>query len=134
MFRPKGAGELYLYIPPGVNNNDNFCGKAANTKCETSYGESVGRGTWTWTPGKWMTVSERILLNDSGKANGEAQIYINGKSVLNVKGITWRTTSKAVMQGIQMQIFFGGHEDEWRSPKDQNVYFSDFSVGITQTL
>lgn len=131
MFRPKGEAELYLYIPPGVNQNDNKCGKKASSKCpDTGYGNSVGRGTWNWTPGKWMTVVQRIKLNTPGKADGESEVFINGKSVLNVGGITWRTKEAAVARGVQMQIFHGGHTKEWASPKDQDVHFADFSVSI----
>ncbi|KIO32503.1 polysaccharide lyase family 14 protein [Tulasnella calospora MUT 4182] len=131
MFRQKGEAELYLYIPPGVNQNDNKCGKKANSKCpSTGYGNSVGRGTWNWTPGKWMTVVQRLKLNTPGKADGEAEVFINGKSVLNVKGITWRTNKAAVARGVQMQIFHGGHTKQWASPKDQDVHFADFSVSI----
>ncbi|KAG8861227.1 hypothetical protein FRB96_003177 [Tulasnella sp. 330] len=130
MWRPEGAGELYLYIPPGLNSNDEKCGKTANRRCETAYGASVGRGTWTWKTGVWQTVSQRILLNTPGKGDGEAQVYIDGRSVLKVKGITWRSERTSVVRGAQMQIFFGGHEDEWRSPKDQDVHFADLSAAI----
>ncbi|KAG8907392.1 hypothetical protein FRB99_004417 [Tulasnella sp. 403] len=134
MFRPKGAGELYLYIPEGLGDNGNKCGKKANSKCESTYGESVGRGTWTWATGRWQTVSERILLNDIGEANGEAEIYIDGESVLKVTGISWRSEESSVVRGIQMQIFFGGHTKDWASPKNQKVYFSDFSAAITKAF
>jgi hypothetical protein len=134
MFRPGGAGELYLYVPQGVNGNDNLCGKAHNSKCEGDYGYSAGRGTWQWKTGQWQTVSQRILLNTPGKADGEAEIFVDGKSVLNVPGITWRTKDTAKLQGIQMQIFHGGHTQEWSSPKDQDVWFADLSVGILQTF
>ncbi|KAG9046057.1 hypothetical protein FS837_005177 [Tulasnella sp. UAMH 9824] len=131
MFRQGGEGELYLYIPPGVNQNDNKCGKKANSKCpSTGYGNSVGRGTWKWTPGQWMTVVQRLKLNTPGKADGEAEVFINGKSVLNVGGITWRTNKAAVARGVQMQIFHGGHTKQWASPKDQDVHFADFSVSV----
>ncbi|KAG9019566.1 hypothetical protein FRB90_000474 [Tulasnella sp. 427] len=131
MFRPKGAGELYLYIPVGVNDNDNKCGRKASSKCpDTGFGYSAGRGTWDWEAGKWQTVAQRLKLNTPGKADGESEIFINGKSVLKVGGITWRTNAAAVIRGVQMQIFHGGHTEEWASPKDQDVHFADFSVSI----
>lgn len=108
MWRKEGEAELYLYLPAGLNQNDHKCGKAANEACETSYGASVGRGTWTWQTGVWQTVSQRILLNTPGKPDGEAEVYVDGRSVLNVGGLTWRGDPAAVVQGAQMQIFFGG--------------------------
>jgi len=132
MFRPNGTAELYLYIPEGLNDNDNKCGEQADELCTTTYGESVGRGTWDWKPGQWQIITERILLNTPGQADGEAEIYLDGQSVLKVGTITWRSSAEALIRGIQMQIFFGGHTPEWESPQDQDAYFADFSVGILQ--
>jgi len=132
MFRPGGAGELYLYLPPDLNSNNNKCGLQANEACTTTYGESAGRGSWTFTPGTWQTISERILLNTPGQDDGEAEIYVDGQSVLKVPNITWRSTAGTVVRGAQMQVFFGGHTAEWASPKDQNIWFADFTGAILQ--
>lgn len=97
-----------------------------------------------------MTV-RRVRLNDVGEANGELELFANGKSVINVGGLILRDSEVGCMRGIQMQTFFGGKsrfrrvvaalmhfyprgEPEWASPKDQKAYFSDFSVAITEPL
>jgi hypothetical protein len=38
------------------------------------------------------------------------------------------------MRGLQMQTFFGGSSSDFATPKDQDVFFSDFSVAITEKL
>ncbi|KAG8909822.1 hypothetical protein FRC00_009359 [Tulasnella sp. 408] len=93
MLRQRGKAELYLYITLAVKQNDNRCGKKANSKSpSTGNGYSVGRGSRNWTPGKWMTILQRLKPNTPGSVDGETELLINGKSALNVGGITWRTS------------------------------------------
>jgi len=75
-----------------------------------------------------------VKLNDVGQANGEMQLFVNGKSVIDVSGIILRDSESGRHRGIQMQTFFGGSEPEWASPKTQSSYFSDFSVAIVESL
>ncbi|KAF8062352.1 hypothetical protein FPV67DRAFT_1702853 [Lyophyllum atratum] len=107
--------------------------------CNPTYGASVGRGSFHFAAGQWTTVSERVCLNDVGQANSELKLFINGKSVVNVNGFILRDNALGRMCGIQMQTFGGttlpaGSSPDFASPKDQNAYFSDFSVAITESL
>jgi hypothetical protein len=134
MWRPDGAGEMYTYLPPGLRGNEKVCSVPPFSECNPKFGASVGRGSFHFTSGKWVTVSQRIKLNDSGQNNGELQLFVNGRSVINVKGLTLRNGGAGKMRGIQMQSFFGGHDHSWASPKDQSIYFKDFSVAIIHRL
>jgi hypothetical protein len=150
MWRRDGAGEMYTYLPPGLKGNKKVCTVKPFSECNSKYGASVGRGSFHFPSGKWTTVSERIKLNDVGKNNGELELFVNGESVIDVKGLTLRNSAVGRMRGIQMQSFFGGmlfclffvigscvdlgHDRTWASPKDQSVYFKDFSVGIIDKL
>ena len=88
-------------------------------------------------------------------ANGELELFFNGESVINVGGLMLRGDDAGKIRGIIMQTFFGGmsetfsfprrlthfssffcagNEASFASPKDQNAYFSDFSVAITKTF
>jgi hypothetical protein len=134
MWRRGGAGELYTYLPPGLKGNNDVCHIKPLSECNPTYGASIARGSYKWTPGQWNTVSERVKLNDVGKANGEIELFVGGKSIINVKGLTLRDSAAGRMRGIQMQSFFGGHDSDWASPKDQKAYFSDFSVAILDKL
>jgi len=134
MWRGAGAGELYTYFPPGNPANDKQCHVTPQSDCNPTYGASVGRGAFHFTPGQWTTVSQRIRLNTAGKADGEMELFANGQSVISVKGLVLRENDAGRFRGIMMQTFFGGHTPDFASPKTQNAYFSDFSVAITESF
>lgn len=147
MWRAEGKGELYTYLPPGLKGNANVC----KGTCNPTYGQSIGTGNFHFKPGEWTVISQRLRLNDVGKANGEIEVFAGGESVISLSGVTLRQSGAGRIRGIQMQSFFGGdsfiigcrrvlillsvgHTAAWASPKDQYVYFADFSVGIVSTL
>jgi hypothetical protein len=138
MWRTDGAGEMYTYLPDytvsGFSANKGVCNVKPESECNPEYGASVGRGSFSFPTGEWTTVSERVRLNDVGKANGELQLWVNGKSVINVDGLILRDSSAGRHRGIQMQTFFGGSTEEWASPKTQSTYFADFSASISEYL
>jgi len=107
MWREKGEGELYTYLPYSFSANKKFC-KDKGSHCNDVYGASIGRGKFTFATDKWTTVSERIKLNDVGKANGEIELFVNGKSVINVDGLVLRNNNSGNIRNLQMQTFFGG--------------------------
>ncbi|KIM49680.1 polysaccharide lyase family 14 protein [Hebeloma cylindrosporum] len=138
MWRSGGQGEFYTYLPPYTESrfaaNRKVCNIAPASDCNPTYGASVGRGAFTFATGAWTTISERVRLNDVGQANGEIQLFVNGKSVINVGGLILRDSAAGRIRGMQMQTFFGGSHPEFASPKNQDVFFSDFSAAITRTL
>ncbi|KAM5542808.1 hypothetical protein V8D89_003769 [Ganoderma adspersum] len=134
MWRTSGAGELYTYLPPDSPENKAVCTVPPKSDCNDVFGASVGRGAFKFTPGKRNTIGQRIRLNDVGKANGELELFVDGKSVFTVPGLVLRTAASGRIRGIQMQSFFGGNDASWATPKDQNVFFGDFSVAITEKL
>ncbi|KAG9004730.1 hypothetical protein FRB90_010778 [Tulasnella sp. 427] len=139
MWREQSAGELYLYLPPELNR-DNLCGHDGFGKCRgessngKTYGASIGTGLWHFKAGGWTAVRQVVHLNTPGKRDGWAKVYINGSSkpILSVTDISFRDTDKAVFYGIQNQYFHGGHESDWAAPKDQDAWFADFSLAVTQ--
>jgi hypothetical protein len=112
MWRGAGQGEFYTYLPPYTDSrfaaNKKQCNVAPESDCNPTYGASIGRGSFSFATGGWTTVSERVKLNDVGKANGELQLFVNGKSVIDLSGLILRDSAAGRMRGIQMQTFFGG--------------------------
>jgi hypothetical protein len=153
MWRANGRGELYTYLPPSFPSNQAFCSLPTST-CDPTYGSSVGRGAFTFVPGRRIVIAQRVRLNDVGSANGQIEVYVEGKSVIKLNGLVLRNNDAGRIRGIQMQTFFGGglgvcpldpvqtiahpvapgHTAEWASPKAQDLFFADFSVAITQML
>lgn len=107
MWRENGEGEFYTYLPPALGSNRKVC-SLPNSHCNPTYGASVGRGSFRFATGAWTRITERVRLNDAGKANGELQLFVNGKSVLNVDGLELRNSESGKIRGMQMQTFFGG--------------------------
>ena len=123
MWRKNGLAEAYLYVDnqlpefyqlPGYFNNK-------------PYGESMYRGFTNFVADVWNTVILRIKLNTVGENNGILQLSINNKTLTYDK-MSWRQDENATINGIIMHSFFGGSDDTWATPKDQKVYFSNFSV------
>nr|WP_298413542.1 hypothetical protein [uncultured Halomonas sp.] len=109
MWREDGQGELYEYV---VKDAD--------------YGKSVGRGSWTFPTGQWVTIEQEVILNDPGQKNGIARVWIDGAPVLEQQNIVYRTNDHVYADGLMFSTFFGGHGEEWRTPRDQVADFSDF--------
>ncbi|THU85385.1 hypothetical protein K435DRAFT_783350 [Dendrothele bispora CBS 962.96] len=119
MWREEGSGELYTYLPD-VDANKKQCDVPPESHCNPTR--------------KWTTVSQRVKLNDAEEANGEMELFVGGDSVIKVTGLEIRDSDKGRMRGIIMQTFFGGSTPDYASPKDQSIYFGDFSMAITEEL
>lgn len=109
MWREEGKGELYEYV---VKDDE--------------YGQSVGRGRWTFPTGEWVTVEQEIILNDPDQSNGIARVWIDGEPILEQHNIIYRRNDDIFVDGLMFSTFFGGHGKEWRTPKDQTADFADF--------
>ena len=101
-------GELYTYLPPKYAANKRVCNVPPLSECNPTYGASVGRGSFDFKIGEWNQISERVRLNDVGKANGEVELFANGKSMFSVTGLVLRDNADGKFRGMQMQSFFGG--------------------------
>ncbi|KAJ3039042.1 hypothetical protein HDV00_012668 [Rhizophlyctis rosea] len=126
MFRTKGAGEIYLYVHDSWQATD-FCKVPPLTVCNGVYGNSMGRGSFAYTPGKWQTLMQRIVLNDPGQQNGRVQVWSNGKLVIDYQKVMWRNKGFSFI-GIDFETFFGGSDRGWATPTDQYVYFKGMSL------
>ncbi|PPR05552.1 hypothetical protein CVT24_003291 [Panaeolus cyanescens] len=137
MWRTDGQGEFYTYLPPFTDPqfaaNERQC-EFPNSDCNPTYGASIGRGSFSFAAGQRTTVAERVRLNDDGVANGELELFVEGASIIKLGGLILRDSDAGKIRGIQMQTFFGGSSPDWATPKDQDVFFSDFSVAITETF
>ena len=124
-------GELYAYVPKNDANIAALRAVPPRSIQHPDYGFSVGRGAWTFVPGKWTTVAERVKMNTVGQANGtrrlykrrdagldssctrptgEVEVFIDGQSVIKVTGLMLRDTEArtSCAQGLHVETFFGG--------------------------
>ncbi|KAJ7064406.1 hypothetical protein B0H15DRAFT_794682, partial [Mycena belliarum] len=129
MWRSKGLGELYTYLPLTPSNRDRLLAVPPSSKENSDYGFSVGRNAFKFDPavGKWISLAFRVKLNAVGCEDGELELWVDGKSVITVSGLMFRDSEQSRIKGGHFQTFFGGHQDDWASPKDQRAWFADVS-------
>lgn len=106
MWRTNGMGELYNYYPTAVYGNSGYCSIGPMSKCDTTFGDSIGRGAFTFPTGEWTTVAMRLKLNDANVANGEQELFVNGQSVLKIDSLMISVNAQTKIYGIMAQTFF----------------------------
>lgn len=67
--RQEGSGEVYAYMPESKRNTEELLA-VPGSHDNYPYGISVGRGAFVFPPGQWVTVAERVKLNDIEEENG----------------------------------------------------------------
>ena len=107
MWRTNGQSELYTYLLD-TEANTNAQLRVPSSHRNPDFGFSVGRGLVSFPRGQWVTVSERIKLNDIGASNGEIEVRMDGQIVIHVSGLSLRTSGESKHQGLHFQTFFGG--------------------------
>ncbi|GAA5847207.1 hypothetical protein JCM9279_006137 [Rhodotorula babjevae] len=123
MWRNRGAGEVYGYIP----TYDNFC-EMGDVSCNEGYGTSLSRGAWTFSRGGWTTISQLIALNTPGVANGLLYVWKNDTLEAAHSGIVWRTNESVTVTSVLFSTFFGGSDDSYNSRGGDSSYFRRFQV------
>ncbi|EJD54658.1 hypothetical protein AURDEDRAFT_110207 [Auricularia subglabra TFB-10046 SS5] len=130
MWRTSGAGEIYAYVPistDGSDPNTKSFSTLKNSVIDGSFGVSVARGAFTFATGAWTVVAERVKLNTVGQTDGELELFVNGESVIHATNLQIRTKPEVVFRGVHFQSFFGGSDNTWATPTDQQVFFAGIS-------
>ena len=70
IYRQGGSGEIYTYMPEFEKNTKQLLAVPPKSYGNHQYGFSVGRGAFVFPRGRWVTVAERVKLNDPGEENG----------------------------------------------------------------
>jgi len=130
MWRQEGSGEIYTYMPEFEKNTRELLAVPPKSYGNHQYGFSVGRGAFIFPRGRWLTVAERVKLNDPAEENGELELWVDGKVVISVTGLIYRVNSTSQVRGAHFETFFGGHTEDWASPKDQRAWFTNVSGAI----
>ncbi|KAG8734707.1 hypothetical protein FRC10_011521 [Ceratobasidium sp. 414] len=126
MWRAKGAAEIYAYIPSTPANEAALKDVPPKTHCNPDFGWSVARGSFSFVPGKWTTIAERL--------------WANGQLVVDIQNLETRVDQDVVFRGAHFQTFFGGSliqfnpgkGEDWASPKDQCAHFACVSGAVIE--
>ncbi|KAJ7144954.1 polysaccharide lyase family 14 protein [Mycena crocata] len=88
MWRQRGQGELYLYAARD-KQTDALCSHPQSV-CGSTYGISIGRGSFRWRAGGWTTISQTVQLNTPGEQDGGFWLDIDGRRVIQRTDIYYR--------------------------------------------
>lgn len=111
MWGKEGRGQVYAYLPTS-----------------NKYGTPIGRGAFSFVPGKWHQLEQQVVLNDPGHSNGVIRVWFDGRKVIEAHGLRFRDISTLKIDGVFFDLFFGGSDPSWATPKDTYVEFADFSI------
>ncbi|KAF8878949.1 polysaccharide lyase family 14 protein [Infundibulicybe gibba] len=128
MWRSESVAELYAYLPLTDENESVLLAVPPASKSNGNYGISVGQDSFRFdvAVGQWVSMAFRVKLNTTGKYDGEIQLWVDGRSVINVGGVSLCDSADiGRIKGMHFQTFFGGHTEEWASPRDQRAWFAD---------
>jgi hypothetical protein len=113
MWRQRGQGEVYAYIPGKPDGR----------------GLSIERGAWTFPRGRWVELQEEIVLNTPNAANGIVRVWLDGDLALERRDLLFRTVPDLGFAGVMADIFYGGKTSEWAAPQDAIIRLTPFELG-----
>lgn len=116
MWRKNGKLVLYLYHM----DKKETCGE--------DYDLLTGnKNPFVITRGAWIHVTERVMVNSTGNADGQVQVWLNGSEALLKTGIRFVSNSDKV-DDLYFSTFFGGSGSDWAPGKDCFVWFDDMVI------
>ncbi len=117
MWRENGLAFSYQYYPGKLNDCGDYYAVATKFK-----------------PGVWYTLTQQVILNDAGQANGQFRQWVDGVLTLQQSGLLLRNAATVSVSAIKMDTFFGGSTTDWAPATDQYAYFDDFRVSTASPL
>ena len=72
---------MYLYNPT-LKQAESLCNTPPLSICDQR-GLHIGKGSWTFQKGKWMTIRQDLWLNSPGQSDGGFNIWIDDTLVLS---------------------------------------------------
>ena len=114
MWRENGRGVLYLY----------------HMNKEGQYGDDLrlqyeNGDDFHYNPGQWHEVTQRVKINDGNQANGEVDVWIDGRQFLDEEGFQFVNNGQGVDR-LFFNTFHGGNSSDWWPDANVDAYFDDF--------
>ena len=116
MWHENGGGHFYYYHQNRVSD----CGDSKNFL----NGQAFKKNSWN-------RITERVVVNAPGQANGSAQAWLNGQKVTEASGIKWRGNvgeNTALVDQVSLQTFYGGSTSDWSPSATTHARFSSLIV------
>ncbi|KIK98268.1 polysaccharide lyase family 14 protein [Paxillus rubicundulus Ve08.2h10] len=124
MWRKNGAGEVYAYML----TPNNICSEN-NILCNSDYGVSISRGSFSFASGQWSRVTLLVQMNNPPDvANGNLVFYFNDVLALTQSNLQFRSATDVDIGGIFFSTFFGGSDSSWATPETVHTYYRNFQL------
>ena len=117
MWQRRGGMILYLY----------------NLDQKGRYGDGL-RCDHRFQTGRWYRLVQRIRVNAPDWKDGVAQVWVDGKLVLDRKDIRYRNVEHAEVDHFYFSTFHGGNSPDWAPEVDSYVCFDNFQIHPTGEL
>jgi hypothetical protein len=78
----------------------------------SNYGNSQNFSNYTGAPNRWRTVTQRVVLNSPGSANGLVEGFLDGVLVAQRTGMDFRNSSDQYITDLLFTNFLGGSGEE----------------------
>lgn len=140
MWREKGQGIAYLYLPLEIAKNGTRDGtiKAQGPEFESAADGSLDKHAGIdvffkqddglqFVKGQWNTVKIQVKINAPGKSDGFLGLTINGKT-RDVKNVLYRKSKDIRINVALIIAFFGGSTMDWSAKKKEIISFKDFKL------
>lgn len=109
MWRKDGYVVVYLYYPDQTGR----------------YGEDQDLHV-KFKTGIWYTLTQHIIINDIGEANGLLEVWVNSKKVFIRNNLRLRITDTPLIDTFYFSTFHGGDTPEFAPRNDSYIRFDDF--------
>ncbi|KAF7967437.1 hypothetical protein HWV62_34341 [Athelia sp. TMB] len=124
MWRTNAAGEVYGYIP----TPNGLCSES-DIICNSDYGISIDRGSYSFAAGKWNRLTLLIQMNNPPDvANGNVMLFYNDVQAISEQNLQFRSGDDVNIGGLYLSTFFGGSDSSWATPSTVNSYFRNFEM------
>ena len=81
--------------------------------------------------GRWFNIHLEVKVNDLGKSNGHARMWVDNEYSGEIAGMVLRTSSRNwLVRGLQFTDMWGGTTSapENFSPRYQSIFYSDYRI------
>ncbi|HGY1288713.1 TPA: polysaccharide lyase [Raoultella ornithinolytica] len=109
-----GIGKVYAYIPQTQNIQ--------------KWGVGIADSKWSFTRGKWETITLQIKLNSVGLSNGKMKLWLNNQLVIDRTNIVYRKSNNLSLDGVMFSTFFGGNNSSFAPKRDQYIDFRNIKM------
>lgn len=80
-----------IQYAPKDKQTQALCSAPPRSICESSYGLSIARGSFSFTPGGWTHVKQTVALNTPGQQDGTFTLEVDGKISIDRRDVYYRS-------------------------------------------